>query len=124
MSIPLVFATDTPPLVRPDGIVYDSELTETSLQRPSYKLHLSSEFIGPGDRLLIIDDMLSRGGTAKCLGALASKAGATVVGAGAGLACAGASHGMRARFARCARSPVSPAGRPTLRRRLHDREGV
>jgi len=82
MSIPLVFATDMPPLMRDGGIVYSADLQNSSHQRENYKLHLSSEFIGPGDRLLIIDDVLSRGGVTKCLAELASQAGATVVGAG------------------------------------------
>ncbi|KAJ1641501.1 hypothetical protein T492DRAFT_831360 [Pavlovales sp. CCMP2436] len=45
-------------------------------------MHVSAEFIGPGDRLLVIDDMLSKGGTIVCLAELAAKAGAVIVACG------------------------------------------
>jgi xanthine phosphoribosyltransferase len=47
------------------------------------KLMVSPEFLGPGDRVLIIDDFLASGQTIGALVELAKKAGATIVGIGA-----------------------------------------
>lgn len=82
MSVPLVFATDVPPMTRAPGVpVYAEEIVGSSVPRDYKKLHISSEFIGPEDRVVIIDDMLSKGSTAACIACLVSKAGGKVVGA-------------------------------------------
>jgi xanthine phosphoribosyltransferase len=43
----------------------------------------SPEFLGPGDKVLIIDDFLARGKTIDALARLANDAGAKIVGVGA-----------------------------------------
>lgn len=82
MRVPLVFATDPAPLAHPGVEVFSATIGNSSAGRNLASMYVSSEFIGPGDRLLIIDDMLSKGGTIACLAELAAKAGATVVAAG------------------------------------------
>jgi xanthine phosphoribosyltransferase len=46
-------------------------------------LMASPEFLGPGDRVLIIDDFLARGKTIDALARLATAAGAEIKGIGA-----------------------------------------
>jgi len=83
ITVPLIFATDVPPMTKaPNVPVYEQTIGESSVRREGKTLHVSSEFLGPGDRVLIVDDMLSKGATAVALAGLASKAGATVVGCG------------------------------------------
>lgn len=83
MRVPLVFATDPAPLAHAGVEVYSAPIGKSSAGRRNLEsMHVSSEFLGPNDRLLIIDDMLSKGGTIACLAELARKAGAQVVACG------------------------------------------
>jgi len=82
MRVPLVFATDPAPLARDGVAIFSASIGTSSTGRNLTRMHVSSEFLGPADRVLIIDDMLSKGGTVACLAELASQAGAKVVAAG------------------------------------------
>jgi xanthine phosphoribosyltransferase len=83
MRLPLVFATDPAPLARPGVEVYEASIgASSSTGRAVKSMFLSSEFMGPSDRVVIIDDMLSKGGTVSCLAELVAKAGAAVVACG------------------------------------------
>ena len=49
-------------------------------------LMVSAEFLGPGDRVLVVDDFLASGATIAALARLVAHAGATLVGIGAAIA--------------------------------------
>jgi len=82
LNVPLVFATDNAPLAKPGSEIFSAAIGNSSAGRNFGSMHVSAEFIGPGDRLLVIDDMLSKGGTIVCLAELAAKAGAVIVACG------------------------------------------
>ena len=70
---------------------------EYALEYGTDTLELHVDGVGPGDRVLIVDDVLATGGTAQAAAALVAGTGATVVG--------GAPRG------RNVGNPRSPAGR-------------
>ena len=63
------------------GEVYTSKV-ESFTHGRVYDIIVAKEFLGPGDKLLIIDDFLANGAALQGLIALAKNAGAEVVGAG------------------------------------------
>jgi xanthine phosphoribosyltransferase len=81
LQVPVVYARKTRPVtMHPNAI----EATAPSHTKDSeVTLMVSPEFLGPGDRVLIIDDFLASGQTIGALVELAQLAGATVVGIGA-----------------------------------------
>lgn len=84
LRVPLVFATSPAPLAAPGVTVLEAEISDQSEISSNRKksMFISSEFLGPSDRVLLVDDMLSKGGTVACLAELVRKAGAVAVGAG------------------------------------------
>ena len=63
------------------GDVYTSKV-ESFTHGRVYDIIVAKEFLGPGDRVLIIDDFLANGAALMGLSKLVEDAGATLVGAG------------------------------------------
>jgi len=81
LQIPVVYARKTKPVtMHPNTIVVTAP---SHTKGEEVKLMVSPEFLGPGDRVLIIDDFLASGQTINALVKLAQLAGATIVGIGA-----------------------------------------
>ncbi len=79
-DVPVVFAKKT----KTNNIyadVYTSKV-ESYTHGTTYDIVVSKEFLGKGDKVLIIDDFLAKGSALKGLIALIEDAGASVVGAG------------------------------------------
>ena len=79
-NVPVVFAKKTP-TNNISGDVYTSEVYSYT-HETTYTIRLSKEFLGPEDRVLIIDDFLAKGSALLALLKLVHDAGASVVGAG------------------------------------------
>lgn len=80
LGIPLVFARKRPPLTLDHTIV--SETARSRTQGKLVELMVSTEYLRPGDRVLIIDDFLATAQTINALARLVEKVGARVVGVG------------------------------------------
>ncbi len=79
-DVPVVFAKKSKSNnISPN--VYASKV-ESYTHGKTYDVLVSKEFLGEGDRVLIIDDFLAKGSALKALISLAKDAGARVVGAG------------------------------------------
>jgi xanthine phosphoribosyltransferase len=81
LQIPVLYARKTKPVTMHPNAITASAPSHT--KGSSVQLMVSPEFLGPGDRVLIIDDFLASGQTINALVELALQAGATVVGIGA-----------------------------------------
>lgn len=79
-DVPVVFAKKNP-TKNIAGEVF-SVAVESYTHAKTYDIMVSRRFLGPSDRVLIIDDFLARGCALKGLIELARAAGATVAGAG------------------------------------------
>lgn len=79
-DVPALFAKKTR-TKNIDGEVYTTPV-ESYTHGTTYNITVSRRFLGPEDRVLIIDDFLARGNALLGLVQLAEKAGATVVGCG------------------------------------------
>ena len=79
-DVPVVFAkkTQTKNIA---GEVYTTKV-ESYTHGRVYDIIVSKEFLGPGDRVLLIDDFLANGKALEGLAALVRDSGATLVGAG------------------------------------------
>ncbi len=64
-----------------DGGVYTARV-ESFTHGRVYEIMVAKEFLGPGDRVLLIDDFLANGAALDGLIRIVEEAGATVVGAG------------------------------------------
>jgi xanthine phosphoribosyltransferase len=81
LGVPIVYARKTKPVTMPDQVYLQKAPSHTKGEY--VELMASPEFLGPGDRLLIIDDFLARGKTIDALARLAMDAGAEIKGIGA-----------------------------------------
>jgi len=81
LQIPVVYARKTKPVTMHPSVITATAPSHT--KGKEVKLMVSPEFLGPGDRVLIIDDFLASGQTIRALAELAADAGATIVGIGA-----------------------------------------
>lgn len=79
-DVPVVFAKKSKS-INISADVYSSQV-ESYTHGRTYDVIVSKEFLGEGDRVLIIDDFLAKGSALKALISLAKDAGAEVVGAG------------------------------------------
>jgi xanthine phosphoribosyltransferase len=80
LRIPVVYARKQRPITMPDQIYLTVAPSHTKGR--SVELMVSPEYLGRGDRVLIIDDFLASGETILGLARLAQAAGATLVGIG------------------------------------------
>lgn len=79
-NVPVVFAKKSKS-INISADVYSSKV-ESYTHGKTYDVIVSREFLGKGDKVLIIDDFLAKGSALKGLISLAKDAGAEVVGAG------------------------------------------
>jgi xanthine phosphoribosyltransferase len=81
LGLPVVYARKTKPVTMPDQIYLT--LAPSHTKGRMVDLIVSPEYLGAGERVLIIDDFLATGQTIMGLIRLAQAAGAMVVGVGA-----------------------------------------
>lgn len=81
LGIPVVYARKQKPITMPDQIFLT--LAPSHTKGRTVELIVSPEYLGAGERILIIDDFLASGQTIMGLVRLAQAAGASVVGIGA-----------------------------------------
>jgi xanthine phosphoribosyltransferase len=80
MGLPVVYARKTRPITMPDQVFLTTAPSHT--KGHAIELIVSPEFLGPEERVLIIDDFLASGQTILGLARLARAAGARIVGVG------------------------------------------
>jgi xanthine phosphoribosyltransferase len=81
LGVPVVYARKTKPVTMPAEVY--REVAPSHTKGHYVELMASPEFLGPGDKVLIIDDFLARGKTIDALARLALRAGAEIKGIGA-----------------------------------------
>jgi xanthine phosphoribosyltransferase len=81
LGLPVVYARKQKPITMPDQVFLT--LSPSHTKGRMVELIVSPEYLGNGERILIIDDFLASGATILGLVRLAQVAGATVVGIGA-----------------------------------------
>jgi len=81
LGVSVVYARKTKPITMPDQVYLT--LAPSHTKGRTVELIVSPEYLGHGERVLIIDDFLATGHTILGLARLAQAAGATVVGIGA-----------------------------------------
>lgn len=70
------------PVRKAGKLPWSTVAQEYSLEYGTDRLELHVDAVGPGDRVLIVDDVLATGGTAHATAAMVEGSGATVVGLG------------------------------------------
>ena len=80
LNLPVVYARKTKPITMPDQVFLT--LSPSHTKGRMVELIVSPEYLGHGERVLIIDDFLATGATILGLVRLAQTAGSTVVGIG------------------------------------------
>jgi xanthine phosphoribosyltransferase len=80
LQLPVVYARKTKPITMPDQVFLT--LSPSHTKGRMVELIVSPEYLGHGERVLIIDDFLATGATILGLVRLAESAGSTVVGIG------------------------------------------
>ncbi|HZY43146.1 MAG TPA: xanthine phosphoribosyltransferase [Anaerolineae bacterium] len=81
LQVPIVYARKTKPITMPDTVILTTAPSHT--KGVMVDLMVSPEYLGKGERVLIIDDFLASGQTIMGLVRLAQAAGAEVIGIGA-----------------------------------------
>ncbi len=81
LGLPLLYARKTKPVTMTDPVYVEAAPSHT--KGASVFLMCSPEFLGPADRILIIDDFLASGQTIGALVRMVHHAGAQLVGIGA-----------------------------------------
>ena len=81
LGLPVVYARKQKPITMPDQVFLT--LSPSHTKGRMVELIISPEYLGHGERVLIIDDFLATGSTILGLVRLAQVAGATLVGIGA-----------------------------------------
>jgi xanthine phosphoribosyltransferase len=81
LNLPVVYARKTKPITMPDQVFLT--LAPSHTKGRMVELIVSPEYLGHGEKILIIDDFLATGSTIHGLVRLAQTAGATIVGIGA-----------------------------------------
>jgi xanthine phosphoribosyltransferase len=81
LGVPLLYARKTKPVTMTEPVFVESAPSHT--KGASVFLMASPEFLGPGDRVLIVDDFLASGQTIWALVRMVKHAGAELVGIGA-----------------------------------------
>lgn len=80
LGVPVVYARKSRPITMPDQVFLTTAPSHTKGR--SVELIVSPEYLGPGERVLIVDDFLATGQTILGLARLAAAAGSTIVGVG------------------------------------------
>ena len=80
LGVPMVYARKKKPIT-----MKEPSFTAQSISRTKggvVDLFVSSEFLGPQDRVIVIDDFLASGGTLRALSSMIERSGATLLGLG------------------------------------------
>ena len=80
LGVPMVYARKKKPIT-----MKEPSFTAQSISRTKggvVDLFVSSEFLGPEDRVIVIDDFLASGGTLRALSSMIELSGATLLGLG------------------------------------------
>lgn len=80
LNVPVIYARKIRPVTM-TGPVYVEVAPSHTKQRDVF-LMVAAEFLGPDDRVLIVDDFLASGATIEALARLVKHAGATLIGIG------------------------------------------
>jgi len=80
MDVPVVYARKTRPVTMTGPVFV--EVAPSHTKGRDVFLMVSTEFLGPGDRVLVVDDFLATGATISALVRLVRHAGAELVGIG------------------------------------------
>ncbi|HEY9677858.1 MAG TPA: xanthine phosphoribosyltransferase [Drouetiella sp.] len=80
LQVPIVFARKHQPVTMAEGAFRETAASHT--HKKDVELIVSSEYMGPQDRILIIDDFLASARTIHALVKLVQASGATLVGVG------------------------------------------
>jgi adenine phosphoribosyltransferase len=70
------------PVRKPGKLPWRTEAEEYSLEYGVDRLEIHADAVGPGDQVLVIDDVIATGGTARATVGLIERLGATVAGLG------------------------------------------
>jgi adenine phosphoribosyltransferase len=68
------------PVRKKDKLPWDTEMAEYTLEYGSACLEIHKDAVAPGERVLIVDDVLATGGTARATADLVERIGGKVVG--------------------------------------------
>jgi adenine phosphoribosyltransferase len=68
------------PVRKKDKLPWQTEAAEYSLEYGTATLEIHTDGIGPGERVLIVDDVLATGGTAEATAGLVERVGGKVIG--------------------------------------------
>lgn len=79
LGVPVVYARKKRPVTMPDALEAHAPSRTKGGVTP---LYLSPEYVGPGDRVLLIDDFLASGRTILALAELVRRGGAALLGVG------------------------------------------
>jgi xanthine phosphoribosyltransferase len=79
-GVPMVYARKKRPLTMSSGVL--EAVAPSPTKGGSTTLMISTEYVSPGERVLLIDDFLASGRTVLALAGLLEQAGAELVGAG------------------------------------------
>lgn len=80
LNVPLVYARKKKPLTMKEPAFTAS--SESRTKGGLVDLYISSEFLGPDDRVVVIDDFLASGGTLRAVAGIIRLSGATLLGLG------------------------------------------
>jgi xanthine phosphoribosyltransferase len=81
LNVPVVYARKTRPVTMTGPVFV--EVAPSHTKGMDMFLMIAAEFLGPGDRVLVVDDFLASGSTIDALVRLVEHAGATLAGIGA-----------------------------------------
>jgi adenine phosphoribosyltransferase len=68
------------PVRKKDKLPWDTEAAEYELEYGTATLEIHKDAVGPGERVLVVDDVLATGGTARATAELVERIGGKVVG--------------------------------------------
>ncbi len=80
MGVPMVYARKKKPLTMKEPAFTAASVSRT--KGGKVDLFISGEYLGPDDRVIIIDDFLASGGTLRALTGIITTSGATLLGLG------------------------------------------
>jgi len=83
LNVPVIYARKTRPITMTGPVFV--EVAPSHTKGSDVFLMVSTEFLGPDDRVLLVDDFLASGATIAALVRLIEHAGATLVGIGAAI---------------------------------------
>lgn len=80
LGVPMVYARKKKPLTMKEPTFTAESVSRT--KGGAVNLFISSEFLGPDDRVVVIDDFLASGGTLRALSRMIAESGAALLGFG------------------------------------------